>query len=1786
MLLRLQLCRLFCEAEPQAGAALAARLLPPPIPTPHAAAIKNRRAGSMESIQKVESTADLRETGDLSDIVATISVNSEAEEGISGANSQSTPSSSSSVEAEAAVISEEVATEEAFFAEEIESSKSVEAKKEDKLVDLDSLDSTSATIDENSQQIDGALPLQDEAVSSADEGDGMGNQELGREEAIGEQGYDSGTECCGGGELGGRVVEEGDMGDEIDKLVEERLEKLENSKNAEKKRRASMKPLEWAEELERRQASYGLHWEEGAAAQPMRLEGIRRGPPAVGYLQIDLDNAVTRTISSQTFKRDCGSPEVVAVHFNFIAMGTSKGVVLIFPSKYSAQSVDRMDTKMLTLGSHGAKSQTAVTSMCFNQLGDILLVGYGDGSLTFWDVQRATTAKVITGEHNGPVVHTLFFGRFKAITGDSNGIVFLHTISVLPLLNLFSVQSQFVLDGKKNAVVLSASPLFIGDLHGSASTTAQGNSTISNSALGSIVGGGVGGEVGWKLFNEGSSMVEEGLVIFVTHQNALVVRLIPKVEFCDKFSKPDGVREGSMPYTAWKCMMSSDDSSIDASEKASWLVIAWDRRVQVAQLVKSKIQKLSEWSLDSTAIGVAWLDHQMLVVLTLRGQLCLFTKDGSELHRTSFVLDGSGLDDIISYHTHFNNSFGNPEKAYHNSIAVRGATIYIIGPMHLLITRLLPWKERIQVLQRAGDWMGALDMAMRLYDGHAQGVIDLPRNVDTIREAIMPYLVELLLSYVDEVFSYISVAFSNQIAKVGQLEGLKVTDNSVQSEIEEQYARVGGVAVEFCVHIKRTDILFDGIFSKFVAVKHGGTFLEILEPYILKDMLGCLPPEVMQALVEHYSARGWLQRVEQCVLHMDISSLDFNQVVKLCREHGLFGALIYLFNRGLDDFKAPLEELLVVIQNTPHAEVAAIGYRMLIYLKYCFQGLGFPPGHGSLSPSRLPSVRKELLHFLLEHSKSVSSKVLKMFDSLNGNFPNLCYLLLLDTEATLHVLRYAFPEERKVPDVASQNLTASSTESGIDCHSESLENKKLMAQSTVDVFISILDLESEMVRSFAIEGDNTEVWPSKKDAAHLFGFIAFLVICNGATISGKVLKHILEYLTSCDPSEKIATMEEEKQVVSLLKAVPQTEWDSSYVLHLCSKAHFYQACGLVHTISGQYIAALDSYMNDAHEPIHAFAFINSMLMQLKDMEIVSFKSAVISRIPELLKLSRECTYFLVIDHFSSESQDILDKLHSHPQSLFLFLKTSFDVYLSGTLNFPVHDTAHASDTLTGRMRDMPNELKAYVERLSTFPKLLLHNMIQVTDEIAELYLELLCKYEQNSVLKFLENFENYRLEHCLRLCQEYGVTDAAAFLLERAGDVGSALGLVMTGLHDKIDMLITAVEEKYSETNAGISGKTDQFTSTLKMTEVLCVHDVLSVSIGLCQRNSQRLNKEESESLWFRLLDSFSEPLRRFFCGMDFPVEMLSTTSGVQLGELGSLPRWRISENRRCINILRRLFSSFVGEIIEGMVGYVPLPSIMSKLLSDNGNQEFGDFKLTILKMLGTYGYEKRILDTAKSLIEDDTFYTMGLLKKGATHAFVPQESRCCICGGSLSKGSATGIRVFTCGHSTHLHCESEENEASSSNYSSVGCPICLPKKNSRARNKSVHIEDGLVTTSTSISHRVRGMPNGQHAHEAELDKPYVLQQMSRFEILRNLQNPQKSLHVDALPQLRLSPPAIYHEKIQKGVGLSGGETSSGAAKDDKSNKRWQLKDVKAKGSLSRFPLKSSIFGPEKNRVR
>lgn len=88
---------------------------------------------------------------------------------------------------------------------------------------------------------------------------------------------------------------------------------------------------------------------------------------------------------------------------------------------------------------------------------------------------------------------------------------------------------------------------------------------------------------------------------------------------------------------------------------------------------------------------------------------------------------------------------------------------------------------------------------------------------------------------------------------------------------------------------------------------------------------------------------------------------------------------------------------------------------------------------------------------------------------------------------------------------------------------------------------------------------------------------------------------------------------------------------------------------------------------------------------------------------------------------------------------------------------------------------------------------------------------------------------------------------------------------------------------------------------------------------------------------------------------------MLAGSTDSQLDKDAYKSSWKISKSKNG-HILRKLLTQFIKEIVEGMIGFVHLPTIMSKLLSDNGSQEFGYFKLTILGMLGIYGFERRIL--------------------------------------------------------------------------------------------------------------------------------------------------------------------------------------------------------------------------------
>ncbi|XP_071909874.1 uncharacterized protein [Coffea arabica] len=122
-----------------------------------------------------------------------------------------------------------------------------------------------------------------------------------------------------------------------------------------------------------------------------------------------------------------------------------------------------------------------------------------------------------------------------------------------------------------------------------------------------------------------------------------------------------------------------------------------------------------------------------------------------------------------------------------------------------------------------------------------------------------------------------------------------------------------------------------------------------------------------------------------------------------------------------------------------------------------------------------------------------------------------------------------------------------------------------------------LTYEERHVQIFDRKGGSTssddcsslETWPSKKDAGHIIEFITHYVARERAKVSRDILSQNLEYLTSeisFSPSVSRQNIEihkrREKQLLTLLEVVPDTDWDAPYLLHLCERCQFHQLLSL------------------------------------------------------------------------------------------------------------------------------------------------------------------------------------------------------------------------------------------------------------------------------------------------------------------------------------------------------------------------------------------------------------------------------------------------------------------------------------------------------------------------------------------------------------------------------------------------------------------------------------------------
>lgn len=217
--------------------------------------------------------------------------------------------------------------------------------------------------------------------------------------------------------------------------------------------------------------------------------------------------------------------------------------------------------------------------------------------------------------------------------------------------------------------------------------------------------------------------------------------------------------------------------------------------------------------------------------------------------------------------------------------------------------------QQIASLEEGGQWLEALALALDHYESTIQSQEDRQRDTSrgTMTHTNHSLLTEDEIWMAELLMRYLLLAIDN--APEPEMYSTTSRLNLAQSHFE----MLSGVCLEYCVTMKRLDLLFGPIFRCFYEARYINVFLDVMETYILNDRLRYIAPEAMVLFLAHCKDVKDISMVERCLLHMDCSLMDFDSILTLLKKNALYTGLLHVYSTGLDDFTSPLEVLFEAI---------------------------------------------------------------------------------------------------------------------------------------------------------------------------------------------------------------------------------------------------------------------------------------------------------------------------------------------------------------------------------------------------------------------------------------------------------------------------------------------------------------------------------------------------------------------------------------------------------------------------------------------------------------------------------------------------------------------------------------------------------------------------------------------------------------------------------------------------------------------------------------------------------
>lgn len=400
------------------------------------------------------------------------------------------------------------------------------------------------------------------------------------------------------------------------------------------------------------------------------------------------------------------------------------------------------------------------------------------------------------------------------------------------------------------------------------------------------------------------------------------------------------------------------------------------------------------------------------------------------------------------------------ENACYQTFQAYLGQLFLLGTKSINLFSLQNWSSRIDDFVNENNLDLAVDLALSMYKGEAKALIGLPMDSQMRKEKIIEKIVDILYLYVNRALKQDSPAN-------GKLEIL-----------EKHYRKSSSKCVKVCMTINRQDILFDNLYGLLSCDRlFEGYFFESLEEHILDNKLKQIPPGLIKSFIDYYLQNESLHsNLEKCLFYFDISNIDLHNVMQMCKKYFLLDAYIVLYNKALDDYITPFEEILLMMQPLKflnydlakeslksNKSITNFGNKLLVYLHCCLCGQAYP--YGSLKDDELSDrVRRSMFDYLTsKENKLINDLARKESDKeVAENYPIIRIFLNFDILDFLNVISMTFNEPSFEAVI------------GLD--------KK---QHLIDILIEI-SLKSSR-QSFSL---STTSYYSNQIAGHLFTFLA------------------------------------------------------------------------------------------------------------------------------------------------------------------------------------------------------------------------------------------------------------------------------------------------------------------------------------------------------------------------------------------------------------------------------------------------------------------------------------------------------------------------------------------------------------------------------------------------------------------------------------------------------------------------------------------------------------------------